>query len=138
MLLSGRDWKIPVVKKHHVWFAANTIIVTIIINSILTKLLTVKWNFWYFLAYLLIIIFMTKLISMLVFMATFSVIKWGEVYETKNPLGVDDFNLSSAAITTSFIINELFKFLKSVIVLVIIAVAIFYFTFWLNRKIRFP
>lgn len=137
MILNGRNWKIPVVEKHHVWFAINAIAVSILLRSLFVKVSSSNLGLLYFVIYIVGLISLVKILSLLLFMFSFPVINRFKSYETKNPLGVDDFNLGSASIVTSFIAGELWN-LMSGYILILIIIPIFYITYWINKKIRLP
>lgn len=137
MLLNRQDWDTPVVEKHHIWFAMNVVIVSILLRSFFVDIHSFDSGLLYLTAYILVLMFFIKILSLILFMFSFPIINQFKIYKTKNPLGVDDFNLSSASISTSFIVERLWN-LMDVYLLILIIIPIFYITFWINKRINLP
>ena len=102
------------VEKHHLMFYIGTILVIFLIECFLKSLPNLKSDSIGLIVYVLLLIVFTNLLLFVIY--GHAVMNFlGFNYEAKNPIYYRDFLLTSPAIITTFLIDDLFNSVKSLI-----------------------
>ena len=123
--------KLPKVEPHHIVFAIVAIFVTVVAGKFIESFEWFENGVINFIVVYIILLFVVRLLIFVIYSRIF--LSFFKGYKSESPLGVDDLNLTTAAIVTTYMAFNV----SYIVFIAILAIVGLLVSYYLIRKIPF-